>query len=74
MEISSTQFVYTGTVSDLQAKRRLVLHGPHRPVLVLYDNGRVFALDNRCPHMGFPLDRGSVQDGISDLSLAPCAV
>src|SRR3954465_6626300 len=24
----------------------------------------VYALDNRCPHMGFPLDRGSVQDGI----------
>ena len=24
----------------------------------------VFALDNRCPHMGFPLDRGSVEDGI----------
>ena len=23
-----------------------------------------FALDNRCPHMGFPLDRGSVEDGI----------
>ena len=26
--------------------------------------GRVFALDNRCPHMGFPLHRGSVCDGI----------
>jgi nitrite reductase/ring-hydroxylating ferredoxin subunit len=23
-----------------------------------------FALDNRCPHMGFPLERGSVEDGI----------
>ena len=26
--------------------------------------GDFFALDNRCPHMGFPLDRGSVEDGI----------
>lgn len=26
--------------------------------------GQVFALDNRCPHMGFPLDRGSLRDGI----------
>ena len=25
---------------------------------------RVRAVDNRCPHMGFPLDRGSVKDGI----------
>jgi nitrite reductase/ring-hydroxylating ferredoxin subunit len=25
---------------------------------------RVYAVDNRCPHMGFPLHRGSVADGI----------
>jgi nitrite reductase/ring-hydroxylating ferredoxin subunit len=42
----------------------MVVHGAHRPILVVYDRGRVFALDNRCPHMGFPLDRGSVEDGI----------
>ncbi|MDX1523528.1 MAG: Rieske (2Fe-2S) protein, partial [Anaerolineae bacterium] len=24
----------------------------------------LFAVDNRCPHMGFPLDQGSVKDGI----------
>jgi hypothetical protein len=40
------------------------VHGGHRPILVVHDRGRVFALDNRCPHMGFPLDRGSVEDGI----------
>jgi nitrite reductase/ring-hydroxylating ferredoxin subunit len=27
-------------------------------------NGKVYAVDNRCPHMGFPLHRGSVCDGI----------
>ena len=53
-----------GASTDLKAKGRLVLHGAHRPILVVYDRGRVFALDNRCPHMGFPLDRGSVEDGI----------
>ena len=26
--------------------------------------GRVYALDNRCPHMGFPLSRGTVRDGL----------
>jgi nitrite reductase/ring-hydroxylating ferredoxin subunit len=64
MDTSSPRFVRAGTVSELKARGRLVLHGPHRPVLVVHDKGRVFALDNRCPHMGFPLDRGSVQDGI----------
>ena len=24
----------------------------------------VYAVDNRCPHMGFPLHKGSVADGI----------
>src|SRR5690606_32468653 len=25
---------------------------------------QVYAVDNRCPHMGFPLDKGTVKDGI----------
>jgi nitrite reductase/ring-hydroxylating ferredoxin subunit len=34
-------------------------------VIVVYDHdGRIYAVDNRCPHMGFPLDRGTVKDGI----------
>ena len=35
-----------------------------RVVLVLLDEGELYALDNRCPHMGFPLQRGTVKDGI----------
>lgn len=57
-------FVKVGTLSELKAKGQIVVHGPHRPVLVIHDNGRVFALDNRCPHMGFPLDRASIRDGV----------
>jgi nitrite reductase/ring-hydroxylating ferredoxin subunit len=34
-------------------------------VLALFvHEGDVYAVDNRCPHMGFPLDRGSVHGGI----------
>ena len=34
-------------------------------VIALFNTGgRIFAVDNRCPHMGFPLDRGSVKDCI----------
>ncbi len=35
----------------------------HTLVLFAYSE-KVYAVDNRCPHMGFPLDRGTVQDGI----------
>jgi nitrite reductase/ring-hydroxylating ferredoxin subunit len=34
-------------------------------LVALFNTGsRIFAVDNRCPHMGFPLDRGSVKDCI----------
>jgi nitrite reductase/ring-hydroxylating ferredoxin subunit len=64
MDVPNTDFTLAGTLEEVKAKGRIVVHGAHRPILVVYDRGRVFALDNRCPHMGFPLDRGSVDDGI----------
>jgi nitrite reductase/ring-hydroxylating ferredoxin subunit len=64
MDMPTSEFVRAGSLAELEAKGRLVVHGRHPPILVIYDGGRVFALDNRCPHMGFPLDRGSVEDGI----------
>ena len=33
-------------------------------IVLVHHEDEIYALDNRCPHMGFPLDRGSVQDGI----------
>jgi nitrite reductase/ring-hydroxylating ferredoxin subunit len=64
MDTSVSDFVRAGTLLELKAKGRLVLRGRHRPILLVYENEHVFALDNRCPHMGFPLDRGSIEDGI----------
>ncbi|MGB3660303.1 MAG: Rieske (2Fe-2S) protein, partial [Pseudolabrys sp.] len=64
MDAPNKEFALAGSLEELKAKGRLVVHGGHRPILVIYDRGRVFALDNRCPHMGFPLERGSVSDGI----------
>jgi nitrite reductase/ring-hydroxylating ferredoxin subunit len=64
MDAPNQEFALAGSLEELKAKGRLVVHGRHRPILVIYDRGRVFALDNRCPHMGFPLERGSVEDGI----------
>src|SRR5262244_3555228 len=52
------------SLAELTAERRKVVAVDGRTILILLDNDRVFALDNRCPHMGFPLHRGSVKDGI----------
>ena len=64
MDAPNKDFAFAGSLDELKAKGRLVVHGRHRPILVIYDLGHVFALDNRCPHMGFPLERGSLEDGI----------
>jgi nitrite reductase/ring-hydroxylating ferredoxin subunit len=65
MDVANTDFTLAGSLEELKAKGRLVVHGAHRPILVVYDRGRVFALDNRCPHMGFPLDRAVSRTEIS---------
>ena len=64
MDAPNKEFALAGNLEELKAKGRLIVHGGHRPILVIYDRGRVFALDNRCPHMGFPLEQGSVDDAI----------
>ena len=51
-------------LEELQREGVKVVSGEGRPVVIFFDQGRVYALDNRCPHMGFPLHRGTVTDGI----------
>lgn len=36
----------------------------HTPVAIFRQKGKLFAIDNRCPHMGFPLCKGEVHEGI----------
>jgi nitrite reductase/ring-hydroxylating ferredoxin subunit len=64
MDTKTSSFVRAGNLEELKAKGRIVVHGRHRPILLVHEDGQVFALDNRCPHMGFPLDRGSIEDDI----------
>jgi len=65
--MNSTQFTgyfRAASLADLRAKGMLVVHGADRPVLLGWSDGRAFALDNRCPHMGFPLNKGSLENGV----------
>ncbi|MDQ3703311.1 MAG: Rieske 2Fe-2S domain-containing protein, partial [Chloroflexota bacterium] len=36
--------------------------GLRHGVAVFLHEGRVYAMDNRCPHMGFPMSQGSCKD------------
>jgi nitrite reductase/ring-hydroxylating ferredoxin subunit len=57
-------FVRVGTLEELKAKGMMIVAGERCPLLVVHDQERIFALDNRCPHLGFPLHRGSVKDNV----------
>lgn len=56
--------VRVATLAELRRKGVIVTRAGARAVAVFAADERVYALDNRCPHLGFPLDRGSVRDGI----------
>jgi len=57
-------FIRAGTLAELRERGRMVVATPGGAVLVVADGEQLVALDNRCPHMGFPLHRGSIDDGI----------
>jgi nitrite reductase/ring-hydroxylating ferredoxin subunit len=61
---ASNGFIRAGTLIELRKRDRMVLGTPGGAVLVIVQGDDVVALDNRCPHMGFPLHRGSIEDGI----------
>src|SRR5580692_11024915 len=60
----ASKWVRAIALSELpEGGSRVVSLGGH--VIALFNShGRLFAVDNRCPHMGSPLDRGSVHDCI----------
>ena len=64
MATQVTQQIRAGSVDELKSTGCRVVTGGGHAIAVIYHDGQVYAVDNRCPHMGFPLDRGSVKDGI----------
>jgi nitrite reductase/ring-hydroxylating ferredoxin subunit len=52
------------TLEELRQAGQVLTTVGDRRVLVVEHEGVVRALDNRCPHMGFPLHRGTLHDGI----------
>jgi nitrite reductase/ring-hydroxylating ferredoxin subunit len=52
-----------GPLEDLKARGCTVISGGPN-VAVFCAEDEVYAVDNRCPHMGFPLSKGTVQGGI----------
>ena len=59
-----TRLVRVASLAELRAAGRLVVNVDRHTLCLFADGDEVHAVDNRCPHMGFPLHRGTVCDGI----------
>ncbi len=62
MAVAAERLVRVGRIEELD-KPRIVSGGRHG-IAVIAEGDKIYAVDNRCPHMGFPLHRGSICDGI----------
>ena len=51
-------------LDDVRTAGRASVRVAGHSLALFFQDGRVHAVDNRCPHMGFPLHRGTLQDGI----------
>ena len=64
MTTTTERLLSAGTVEEVRAQACTVVTGGGHAIAVFPLGDRFAAVDNRCPHMGFPLDRGTVSNGI----------
>ncbi|MFC4076070.1 Rieske (2Fe-2S) protein [Salinithrix halophila] len=57
-------WILVGPLDELQKSRVKLVRGDRYGIAVFFYENEVFAVDNRCPHMGFPLHKGALKDGI----------
>ena len=56
--------VTVGSVADLEAKGFLTGKVGNVPLVIFRHDSTAYAIDDRCPHMGFPLHQGTVENGM----------
>src|SRR6266511_933400 len=62
--VATESLVRAASLAELRASGRLVVRVNRHTLCLFAEGDEVYAVDNRCPHMGFPLHRGSLCDGI----------
>jgi len=61
---TATSLQRAAALDDVRRLGSLIAHVNGHTLALFADGEDVRAVDNRCPHMGFPLHRGTLHDGI----------
>ncbi|WP_336361194.1 Rieske (2Fe-2S) protein [Haladaptatus sp. ZSTT2] len=61
---TEADFVPVASLAALKADGTTIVSHHGRSVALFYHEDQVYAVDNRCPHMGFPLSKGTVDEGV----------
>ena len=61
---SQPSLVRAGSVEELRQRGCVTVSSGRHGIVVFWHEGTPLAVDNRCPHMGFPLSRGTIRDGV----------
>ena len=57
-------YVFAALMEKLKEQGSLLVNLEKQPIALFYTDGNVYAIDNRCPHMGFPMQGSTCKDGI----------
>ena len=65
MEHQTQNWVKVAELSEVpEGQPKAIQMGEGRSIALFNVNGWIYATDNQCPHMGYPLTRGTVRNGI----------
>ncbi|GIX06265.1 MAG: hypothetical protein KatS3mg115_0668 [Candidatus Poribacteria bacterium] len=62
--MSEDLFIPCARVEEIPEGTVKAVHVAGRAIALVNSEGRIYAVDNRCPHMGYPLSEGTLTNGI----------
>jgi nitrite reductase/ring-hydroxylating ferredoxin subunit len=61
----NNDYVFAANLADIHSSGGcLAVQIENHTIAIFSFDSKIYAVDNRCPHMGFPLNRGTIKDGI----------
>ncbi|KAB8331330.1 Rieske (2Fe-2S) protein [Scytonema tolypothrichoides VB-61278] len=60
----TNRYIRAAKLADVQAAGSFIVNLEKHTIALFYCDNKVYAIDNRCPHMGFPLHGSTCKDGI----------